>query len=360
MVNDDFLMDEDERISIDFSKYFARLKAHKKTLIWWTAGAFVLGCLIALATPHKYVVVTKLAPELSSTATSRLSSMASLVGLSSSVLGTTDAVYPMVYPDLVKSPEFIADLFKVPVTVRTKKETFQTDLYDYMENYAKKSVIGEVLGLPGRAIGALKDRMSGEFEAEEDSLAVVDPFQFTRKQGMVFKALRRAVEATIDKKTLVVTVEVTMDDKIVAAELARAVDAQLRDYVTRYRTEKSIEIRDYYRRLNQEAQEDYYEAQREYSRYVDSHQGLVMQSVMIEKDRLRNEMQLKYQLYTSMAQNLQSAEAKVEQETPVFAEIVSPSVPLRSADSRKRKALAFALVGLLAGACVVLWKYRKE
>ena len=359
--DDDLLMDDE--ITIDFGKYWRRLKAHWKPLVWITAAGFVLGCLVALDTPHKYVASSRLAPELSSTATNRLSSVASLVGLTSTILGTTDAVYPMVYPEVVHSPEFVADLFDTPVTLRTKAGDEQVTLYAYMDSLRRKSVIGTVMGLPGAAMGAVKGIFAKDDEEEGegiDAAVEVDPFRFTKKQGKVYKAISKSIEAAIDKKTLILSLSVTMDDALIAAEVAREVNSNLQEYVRGYRTDKACHDRDYYKKLCDEAQGEYFTAQRAYARYVDSHQGMVSRSAQVEQERLRDEMSLKYQLYTSMAQQLQAAEAKVQQETPVFAEIVTPTVPLKSVNSRKKTALAFAFLAFCAGVVWVLWKWRKE
>ena len=356
--DDDLLMDDE--INIDFGKYWRRLKAHWKPVLWITAVGFVLGCLIALDTPHKYVVTSRLAPELSSTATNRLSSVASLVGLSATVLGSTDAVYPMVYPDVVHSPEFIAELFDTPVTYRSKKGESQVTLYEYMDSLRKKSVVGTLMGLPSMAMGAVKGIFAKDEEEEAGAGTTVDSFHFTKKQGKIFKALSKSIEAGIDKKTLVVTLSVTMDDALIAAETARAVNAKLKEFVKRYRTDKAVNDRDYYQKLYEESQEEYRKAQRVYAYYVDSHQGLISRSAQVEGERLRDEMNLKYQLYTSMAQQLQGAEAKVQQDTPVFAEVITPTVPLKSANSRKKIALAFTFLAFCAGVAWVLWKWRKE
>ena len=169
---DEFLIDDDIALTIDFGKYWRILKRHWKTLMWWCIAGFVVGCIFALASPRKYTCISKLAPELSSTATNRLSSMVSLVGFTSSVLGTTDAVYPMVYPDLVHSPEFIVDLFDMPVDFVDKKDSVHTTLYDYMENYSGKTVVGNVIFAPFNLLGRIMDSIKSE---EEEALRFLNP-----------------------------------------------------------------------------------------------------------------------------------------------------------------------------------------
>lgn len=357
---DDFLLEDETGINIDFGKYWSILKRHWKTVMWWTVGGFLVGCLFSLASPRKYICTSKLAPELSSTATSRLSSVASMIGFTSAVLGTTDAVYPMVYPDLVHSPEFVVDLFDMPVDFVDKKDSVHTTLYDYMENYYGKTPVGNVVFAPLNLLGKIMESIKSEDEAESDSSAVFDSFRMTRKQGMIYKMLCKCIDAEIDKKTLVVTIRTTLDDRFICAALSREVNGNIKKYVTRYRTEKAIHDRDYYQKMYDDARADYFLAQDRYTRYVDSHQGIILQSVNAEGERLKNEANLKYQLYSTMAQQLQGAEAKVQLETPVFAEIVSPTVPFKSANSRKKTALGFAFFALIVGTAVVLFRNRKE
>lgn len=357
---DDLLLEDEVDLNINFGKYWRILKRHWKTVMWWAVGGFALGCLLAIASPRKFTCVSKLAPELSSTATSRLSSVASMIGFTSSVLGTTDAVYPMVYPELVHSPEFVVELFDMSVDFKDKKDSVHTTFFDYMENYYGKTPVGNVIFAPMRWIGDLMGKIKGEDEEESDSTAVYDAFCLTRRQGMVYKNICKLIDAEIDKKTLVVTIKTSLDDRFICGVLSREVNGKLKDYVTRYRTEKAIHDRDYYQKMYDDSMADYLAAQDRYSRYVDSHQGIVLQRFGAERDRLKNEAGLKYQLYSANAQQLQQAEAKVQLETPVFAEIVTPTVPFKSVNSRKKTALGFAFFALMVGAVVVLVKNRDE
>ncbi len=336
-VEDDSLI-PDLRI-IDIGKYYRILFRHWKAIFLWGVGAFILGCVFAICSPRKYVVSTKLAPELSSTATSRMSSLASLVGLSSTMLGTTDAVYPMVYPDILDSPAFLAELFDVQVTYSEKDDSVTSSLYDYL---------------------LIKQGHVSKEEIPQSDGTKVDPFHFTKEQGRVIRMLGQQINASVDKKTMCMDISVTMQDAVVCATVAKAINEKLEEYVTNYRTEKAKKDCAYYETLYEESQSDYYQALQAYSNYSDSHQGVSLRSSMIESERLKDEAELKYQLYNSNAQQLQLAKAKVQQETPVFAELIPPSVPLKSANSRKKTAVSFGFFGICAGMVFVLFRYRKE
>ena len=63
--------------------------------------------------------------------------------------------------------------------------------------------------------------------------------------------------------------------------------------------------------------------------YVDAHDNLVLQSVRAEQERLQNDMSLAYQVYSQVANQLQVARAKVQEEKPVFAVVEPAVVPLK-------------------------------
>ena len=78
---------------------------------------------------------------------------------------------------------------------------------------------------------------------------------------------------------------------------------------------------EYAEKLRKEAREEYYEAQKRYTRYADGNQGLVKLTSRAEQARLRNEMDLAQATYNQTEQQVQIAKAKVEKETPVYAVI---------------------------------------
>ena len=126
--------------------------------------------------------------------------------------------------------------------------------------------------------------------------------------------------------------------------------------MTNYRTEKSRQDLEYYETLYEESKAAYFESQQRYASYVDRNQGVILQRVKTEQERLQNEMNLNYQLYNACAQQLQTAKAKVQQETPVFTVINPPQVPLQRAKPSKVKILFVSIfLGAMVAAVWILW-----
>ena len=156
----------------------------------------------------------------------------------------------------------------------------------------------------------------------------------------------------MDKKTSMTSVSVTFQNPKVAAVVADSVVKKLQEYIIDYRTSKSKEDCLYLEKLFKERQQEYYEAQRKYADYMDSHDNIILQSVRTEQERLQNDMSLAYQVYSQVASQLQVARAKVQEEKPVFAVVEPAVVPLNpSGTSRKVYVLAFIFLSV----CIVIF-----
>ena len=153
--------------------------------------------------------------------------------------------------------------------------------------------------------------------------------------GGKLEAIKKSMSANVDKKTGVTTLTVTLQDPLVAATVADSVVSKLQDYVTDYRTRKAIDDCAYWEKLYRERQSEYYAAQQAYATYVDENKGLYTQKSKVEGERLQNDMNLAYQVYNQMAQQLQLAQGKIQEAKPVFAVVNPATVPVKPAGPRK-------------------------
>ena len=186
--------------------------------------------------------------------------------------------------------------------------------------------------------------------------ADLDPYQLTKDQSRIVKSIRENISLSVDKKSSLIKLNVSAQDPRVAARISEEVLDRLKTYVTDYRTEKARQDLAYYETLYSESKDAYYAAQQRYAAYVDRNQGVVLQRVRTEQERLENEMNLAFQLYNTCSQQLQAAKAKVQQETPVFTVINPPQVPLRRSKPSKATILAACFfLGAVAAIFWVLW-----
>jgi len=106
----------------------------------------------------------------------------------------------------------------------------------------------------------------------------------------------------------------------------------------------------YLEQLYKERQQEYYVAQQNYANYMDANKGVVLQSALTERERLQNDMNLAYQVYSQVATQLQVARAKVQEAKPVFAVVEPASVPLLPSGTSKKVILVGFIFLAVAGA----------
>ena len=321
---------ENDELEIDWMEILRKIIAIRKTLYKAAGVGVVLGIIIALSIPKQYTVTVTLSPEMGGD-----SKGGGLASLSSSFLGgaatsnSPDALNATLAPDIVASTPFILELFNT--RVQTLDAELDTTLVAYLDEQ-KSPWFSYIVKAPGIAIGAIKSL----FLEEADTASVLNPFQLTEEESEKVEGLRKVLTADVDKKTAMTTISVTLQDSKVTAIVADSVVAKLQQYIIDYRIKKAKEDCAYLEQLYHERQQEYYDAQSKYAHYFDTNRNIAFQSVRAEQERLQNDMNLAYQVYSQVAQQLQVARAKIQEEKPVFAVVEPATIPLEpSGTSRK-------------------------
>ena len=113
---------------IDYGKIYHDLLKYKRLYYIVLPVAFALAAFITLSIPNYYTCTVKLSPELSnrSTSTSSLAALASSFGvkLGSGMGSSSEALFPTLYPDLMTSVDFKADLFRIKVRPKDSAQDY--------------------------------------------------------------------------------------------------------------------------------------------------------------------------------------------------------------------------------------------
>ena len=346
----------DEEIEIDLIGILRKIIGIRKTIYKAAGIGLVIGIIVAISIPKQYTVGVTLSPEMGNTKAGGLSGLAaSFLGSGMAINEGTDALNASLSADIVSSTPFLLELstMKIPAL---EGETMTLNVYLDEESSPWWSY---VIGLPGMVIGGVKSL----FTEEESELVPSDEanlgtIELSKKESKKIESLKKKILASVDKKTSMTTVSVTLQNPKVAAVVADSVVRKLQEYIIDYRTSKAKEDCLYLERLFKERQQEYYDAQKKYADYMDSHDNIILQSVRAEQERLQNDMSLAYQVYSQVANQLQVARAKVQEEKPVFAVVEPAVIPLYpSGTSRKIYVLAFIFLSV----CIVIsWKLFGE
>lgn len=346
--NPDVQEPENNEITIDWMDILRRIYAIRKTLFKAAGVGVVLGIIIALSIPKQYTVTVTLSPEMGGDKSS-----GGLASLASSFLGggasssSNDALNVTLAPDIVASTPFVLELFNT--RVQTLNGELDTTLVAYLDEQ-RTPWWGYIKAAPGMAIGAIKSL----FAEKADTVTKLNPFQLTEKEYQKVEKLRKVIVTNVDKKTAMTTLSVTLQDPKVTAIVADSVVGKLQQYIIDYRIKKAKEDCAYLEELYKERQQEYYQAQSKYAHYFDTNRNIAFQSVRAEQERLQNDMNLAYQVYSQVAQQLQVARAKIQEEKPVFAVVEPATIPLEPSGTSKKMILAGVLFFVVCGTGI--WK----
>ena len=341
----------DEEIEIDLMEIFRKIIAIRKTIYKAAGIGLMFGVIIAISIPKQYTVKVTLSPEMGTSKEGGLSGLAaSFLGSGVTMGDGTDALNASLSADIVSSTPFLLELSTMEIPV-SKDENSTLNTYLDKESLPWWSYI---IGLPGMVIDEVKSLFSEEDESTFSGRTNLGIIELSKKESKKIRTLKKMITATIDKKTSMTTVAVTLQNPKVAAVVADSVVKKLQEYIIDYRTSKAKEDCIYLEKLFKERRQEYYIAQKEYASYIDSHDNIILQSVRTEQERLQNDMSLAYQVYSQVASQLQVARAKVQEEKPVFAVVEPAVVPLTpSGISKKIYVLAFIFLSICFA---IFWK----
>lgn len=339
----------EEESSIDFGKIFKDLLKHKTLYFKVLPVAFILAAIYALSLPNYYSCQVKLSPELSGKTggTSGLASLAKSFGVNLGAGGAgTEALFPTLYPDMMNSVDFKTSLFEVKVTRESDNRTFT--YYNYLMNEQKVPWWSKVTM-------AFYGLFSSPATVEKPEK--VDPFRLTQMQTNIVKVINKNVVCDVDKKTMVITINVTDQDALICATMADSVKTRLQKFITDYRTSKARVDLEYNQKLYVKAKARYEEARNRYAAFSDSHRDVSSQSAQTRQDDLQNEMQMQLSIYQQVVAQLQQAEMKVQEDTPAFTTLQSATVPvLKAGPKRAQMCLIFLFLAFLGTTGWILYK----
>ena len=350
---------EDKNHEIDIVAIVKKVIRDKWSLLVFFIIFAVLGIAVALMTPRTYSTDVVVAPELSSGSMPEgLSDIASMVGvdLNNGNKSSVDAIYPQIYPDVISSNDFIVQLFNIPVTTEGAKNS-----KTYFDHITKDAKMG-FWDYPKTWMGNIVKKITGKKDTTNlaDASTVIDPVHLSKVQSDIRDAIRSQVTCVVDKKTNVITITAKDFDRFVSAEVADTVQKRLRNYIIEYRTKKFKQDVAYAQSLVDTAEAKYVKTRNAYTAFAEANTDVTQESFVTKRDEMENNMQMRYTNYTQALQQLQVAQAKLREHTPVFTVIQEASVPFKpSGTPRSLIVLGYVLAGLFFDAIWVLLLKQK-
>jgi len=332
------------------------------TILKFVTFFLLVGIFVALFSGEEFESESILIPEIQQAQQGRagqlLQQFGGAFGLGGGTLsdGSSATIPPMVYPRIVNSLSFQAELLKKEIDFRSYG--VKTTLPDFFENHYNRPITSIILDYTVKlpftiraAIGSEETTLISESDYDLDQGLLV----FTQKEIQLINDLRDRISVNIDQESGLLNVKTKLPDPRAAAEINRAVTQLLKDYVTEYRIEKARQDLEFIEEQHQNARERFQDRQMVLAEFRDQNVSLATARAQTELERLQDEKNLAFNIYNSLSQQLEQSRIKLQEQTPVFTELQRANVPTeRSEPKRALLLIACIIIGLFLS---VIWIY---
>lgn len=321
----------------DFKTLSLTIKNSRKILLRNCGIAFIVGAVIAFSIPKLYSSSCMLAPESQEEGMSGgLSNLASMAGIN--LGGGMDAIGPDLYPDVVSSNDFLVNMLYVNVeTLDGEKMQY----LDYLKNKTRTPwwyFIKRGFSMLMKAINPQPVFTTSAGEGER-----INPERMSREDEVIINGLKGSISCSVSDLDNTINIKAYAQDPLVAKQIVDSAMVHLQDFVIYYRTNKARVDLEYYMQLQEELKAQYDKAQAAYAEHCDSHMSTVLQVYESKRDALENDVAIALNAYTQVKQQVQMAEAKVQEKTPAFTVIQKASVANKH-DSPRKILLVFSCI----------------
>ncbi len=350
-------VEEDE---IDLILLAKNLWDKRKFIIITILGFSILGVLAAFLSPVKYTASSTMVPQLNegNPKMGNLSSLASMAGFNLNLTGEASQLSPRAYPKIAQSVPFQLRLMNIPLKFSDHKDSLS--LYDYYTKHHSPGIISLVkkytIGLPGLVLQSLKK----EETASKTTLPgqKSGALELTEEQEKVRKIIEENIGVELNEQEGYLELKVGFYDPLVAAQVARHAQQLLQDYITRFKIEKASAQLTFIKERYNEKKQEFEKAQSSLAEFRDANKNVTSAIALTEQERLQNEYQLAFNVYSNLAQQLEEARIKVKEDTPVFSVIQPVTVPHEK--SQPKRMLILVIWTFLGGIVAIGWVFAGQ
>jgi len=357
---------EDE---IDLAELIQKVWAGRKVIFIAIGIGLALGVFIAAISPEEFESSTTLLPESSGSSRNNqgsglLKQFGGFFDMGSS--GGTASLGTNMYPNIMQSTPFYLHIMNQELYFASLDSTVTVLQYfsqikeKPLIEYVKRYTIGLpsiLLSLPEKWFIKKTPLPNATIPVSVKDTAEVDALlKLSSKQNATISELKQRIITNIEKDGTV-RFTTNMPDPYAAAQLTELSVNYLTQYVTEYRTEKVQQDLKFTEEQHAEAKKRFILAQERLAAFRDRNTNIATARAQTELERLQTEYNLAANVYQGLAQQLEQAKIKVQEETPVFMVLEPVQIPLAESEpDRKLIILAFIFLGIVVGFGIIFGK----
>ena len=336
---------------IDLIKLAKVLWSARRTIIKITLVFTLTGLLIAIFSPKEYTTSVTIVPQSSNNQGNlgNLGGLAAIAGININTVQTE--ISPATYPQIISSIPFQLELMNTPLTF--DKIDHPVTLYQYYSDYARPNYLYKyTIGLPGVLLNAFNKKQS-----PTDNDAINDFIQITEEQNEILKILKKKISINQNLKEDYIKLSCIMPEALPSTQLAHRAQELLQQQITEYKIQKATANLEFIQQRHDDVKRQYNEAQEALAKFSDSNKNVTTAIAQTEQERLSNDYNLSFSIYSEMAKQLEQAKIQVKEDTPVFTVIEPASVPLeKSKPQRLLILISWCFLGVLTGSGITLFR----
>ena len=335
---------------LDISLLIKVIWINKKTIFKSIIFSIGIGLIIAFGSNIEYNSSLKLIPSSNEGLNASMGGLSSLAGLAGINLNTTSDSFinPEIYPQITSSIPFLIDILNREIYFSNLDTSITS--FDYYKNLYRPSILSYIykytLGLPFTLKKILRpDRKI--IELKNDNLSII---RISKEDNKLIEKFRENIITKFDNETGILSISVFMPDPNAVAEMADLTNKLLQEYLIKYKSEKANETLKFIEARFNESKIRYEKIQNELAEYTDQNQNVRSAKVQIEQQNIKNEYDLAFDIYKSLANQLEQAKIKVKEDSHVLTVIDPPKVPIEKSSPKRLIILViFVFLGFLYG-----------
>lgn len=297
---------------ITIKDVFELFKSKKYIFLFGIVLGLSYSLYLSITTPKEYYSKSKFLIESSpGNNNAGLSGIASLAGINFNSTNNSEILEPSIYPKIIESDLFLLDLAYESFDEASKYNS--TFLFYFNKNLinAKKIPI-----INNKNRSNLIDHLE------------INKINLYEKNAIL--QLGERISVKIDGRFLEISTK--MPDPILSAELTKKVAEKLVQYVINYKTTKRKRDTEFIRQRTEDAKKSYLNAQEELAKFKDNSLGMQFQFTKNKEELLQNKLNIFSNLYSSLVLQLEQSNIKLKEETPVFTQFNSITIPEDNAE----------------------------
>lgn len=329
----------------------------RKTIIISVIISAIIGVTIALFSPKEYTASTTIIPQVSN-GTSKLgglSSLAAMAGFNLDMGSNSAELSPMIYPQILTSIPFQLEIMNTQFNFPGIEKPIS--LFQYYTEIKKPGFFvltkKYTIGLPGTIIKTLNLSSSTTNTPTTNGLIYL-----TEEQNQICKFLEESISLEVNDKDGYLTLSSRFYNAKLAAQITEKALQLLQQYITAFKIKKASAQLKFIEERYTVNKIEFEEAQAVLADFRDHNRNVTSARTRTQEERLQSEYQLAFDVYSGLAQQLEQAQIKVKEDTPVFSIIKPVTIPVEK--SKPKRALILVIWIFLGGIFGIGWIFGKQ